>query len=770
MESKTLNIEVVLNVVMKKLGDTYFFIKRLGGGEFSNVYLVKHRQTGQELALKLLDYHYLLQKLEKENQEDSLRKFDEIKKRFLMEAKLYEKIQHPNIVQIHDTGFIEDPGKEIEVPYMVMSYIKGASLAEIIRKKGALDFNDAVCYSRDVLGALQVIHQNNIVHRDLKPANIMIDDESGEAVIIDFGISKDIVAGTRLTNTGAILGSPVYMAPEQFIDSRTVGPAVDIYAYGAVLYEMLTGVPPFEGSFVEVWSAHRERPIPDPRKRNPHLPAGVVPVLARAMAKEPDTRFRTPEAFLKALEEFKDEKQKSPFMRYLLILAVVSIIGILLFSLVLKPPSPQPAHLIIFPRLPIDEITETARSLKPVSPGQPEVIVQIVTMNEDYNHLVDLLTTKDKLERKLLDNQMKSCRDFLSKYQKYIDKFPAAEDKVKATGMFKDIQDRMKNLEMKRQILPGLDSINKLLLSGDYESAKTQLENIKPGAEEAGLSSEITLLEIRIQQQKTDSDKIHGTTQLNLLKERINLENFLKFQEQFPGSKHLEELVLLLKKADPHLPPPSYWSQDIRKNNRGYYELTFGDVHNGHHMIYIPGKHFWIDKYEISNLHYRQYLLVKGKSVLNGSNEKNKYIHQEDEYPAVVTMVEAEAYCREFNLRLPRHDEWEYLAGKNNGLVFPWGNEPPGTGGQWQANCDSISEDGKELDQFKGTAPVKSFENFSSPFGCVNMVGNVWEWTQGNITKGGSFLSMPDELTIVSKDVGSDTEKQGFRCIKEEKK
>jgi len=266
----------VLNAILNKLENKYECIKHLGGGEFSIVYLIRHTASGKEHALKILDYQFLLQRLKKENAADSKNKFNKIKKRFITEAKLYEKIDHANIVKIHETGVITDQKENIEIPYFIMTYIKGSSLSVVLKNEAPLEMSRVLRLSRHVLNALETIHQNNIIHRDLKPANIMIEKETDKAVIIDFGIAKDIVDGTQLTTTGAFLGSPMYMAPEQFVDSSKVGPGIDIYSFGVVLFEMVTGEPPFKGtSFLEVMHAHRKKPVPSVRGKNPALPPAM---------------------------------------------------------------------------------------------------------------------------------------------------------------------------------------------------------------------------------------------------------------------------------------------------------------------------------------------------------------------------------------------------------------------------------------------------------------------------------------------------------------
>ena len=241
----------------------------------------------------------------------------------------------------------------------------------------------------------------------------------------------------------------------------------------------------------------------------------------------------------------------------------------------------------------------------------------------------------------------------------------------------------------------------------------------------------------------------------------------MQFKEKYPQSLHLSELADKLKKTDTHLPPEKYWNPLLRQNKKGYYEFTFNQVHNSHRMVYIPARRIWIDKYEVSNRQFRGFLEKEKREI--PPQTESKFFHKGDEYPAVVSYEDAEKYCDRYGFRLPSIDEWEYAAGKGM-YTYPWGNESPGGKKIWRANFDSLGEDGKEeRDTFEGTAPVKSFENFSSPFGVVNMAGNALEWVQGRILKGGSFLSAGEDLMIKNSITGRSKETQGFRCVKDEK-
>jgi serine/threonine protein kinase len=752
----------VLKDFLQKSGDTYEYIRHLGGGEFSNVYLIRHKTSGKEHALKILDYHYLLQRLKKEDLPDIKGEFDIIKRRFISEAKLYKKIDHPNIVKIHETGVLVEPKEGIEIPYFIMDYVKGATLSNVLKKEAPLKLNKAKRISRNVLTALEMIHRKNIIHRDLKPANIIIEEETGEAIIIDFGIAKDIVSGTRLTTTGALLGSPMYMAPEQFSDSSSVGPGMDIYAFGAVLFEMLTGEPPFKGNnFIELMNAHRNKNIPAASEKNPALSSSVDHILFKAMAKDPNERYKSAAEFLDTLAVGKvEEKPPKRSFKYLIFLSAIVILAAALL-VILNPfntgkngTGEPPTPLVVTPKP-----QEPGKTGKPgetrVDQQKTDEDLQRDRMKTDVDDLNAFLggeaSPKEKLEK---------GRDFLQKYQD-------VPENSETKKIITDIRDRMKQLEKDYQFRLYIDTAKKYAENHQFKEADEALDKAKKLKEDAGEIVEIKEASQFIDGKKAEYERINGETDYNGIKETIDLAQYLSFEEKYPGSTYLGDLQKRLKEADKRLPPTKYWSKSIRKNQKGYYELEFGPDHNGHIMIYIPEREIWIDKYEVSWQQFRNFLTAAKMNL--PSRGTSKYICNNDDCPAVVLYESVEKYCRQYGFRLPNLDEWEYVAGKRT-YKYPWGNELPGEKETWQANFDSLGDKGsEEKDGYSGTAPVKSFETFSSPFGVVNMAGNVWEWVQGRILKGGCFLSTREELAIKYSIPGSDTDPQGFRCVKDEK-
>ena len=207
------------------LGGRYEIIEKIGGGGMALVYKAKCRLLNRYVAIKILRDEFI-------NDEDFINKFKR-------ESQAAASLSHPNIVNIYDVGVDEKDGHSIH--YIVMEYIKGKTLKEIIREKGKLTLDETVDYSIQIAEALEHAHRNHIVHRDIKPHNIMV-TEDGRIKVTDFGIARAATAST-VTNTSNVIGSVHYFSPEQARGGYT-GEKSDIYSLGIVMYEMITGKVP----------------------------------------------------------------------------------------------------------------------------------------------------------------------------------------------------------------------------------------------------------------------------------------------------------------------------------------------------------------------------------------------------------------------------------------------------------------------------------------------------------------------------------------------
>jgi serine/threonine protein kinase len=259
---------------------------KLGQGGMGAVYRAYDTVLGRTVALKI---PFL-----------SGSQAEVIKARFLREAQAAAALSHPNLCPIHDLGEVDG------VPFLTMTFIRGESLARRIGPRGVADVREAALLVRKVALALQQAHQAGVIHRDLKPSNILI-DEQGEPVVTDFGLARRQDLAGALTQDGQALGTPAYMPPEQFSgDVGQMGPASDIYSLGVVLYELLTGAPPFSGDMLTlVCLVTSEEPAP-PSRRRPGLAPELDQVCLKALAKTPGDRWPSMQALAQALGGWLD--------------------------------------------------------------------------------------------------------------------------------------------------------------------------------------------------------------------------------------------------------------------------------------------------------------------------------------------------------------------------------------------------------------------------------------------------------------------------------
>jgi serine/threonine-protein kinase len=280
----------------------YRVVDVLASGGMGRIYRAEQEPLGREVALKVLRTRYA----------DADAAVDEqFRRRFFREASILAKLQHANIVTLHDYGRIE--GAEPEQYFMAMELLRGETLAQRIRSRGALDVREVLPIVRQVARGLREAHRAGAIHRDLKPSNLMlVPEEDGHEVakILDFGIGKMI--GTdedsqELTQQGAFLGSPKYIAPEQ-VAERAVDVRTDVYSLGVIAYECLTGLVPFEGATnLETILAHCNSPVPAMNVRTPGLavPPALEAMVRRCLAKDPEMRPASMEELLRELADLE---------------------------------------------------------------------------------------------------------------------------------------------------------------------------------------------------------------------------------------------------------------------------------------------------------------------------------------------------------------------------------------------------------------------------------------------------------------------------------
>lgn len=264
------------------LKDRYRLVEWVGEGSMGVVYRAHDETLDRQVAIKFLPPGHV--------------SGSEAGSRFLREARAVARLSHPNVMLLYNVD------QEAGWFYLVLEYIPGQDLQAILaQKKGPLALDQALAVLRGSLSALGYAHSQGIIHRDIKPENIMLTPD-GRIKVTDFGLAQ-VQGDVRLTQAGALLGTVLYLAPE-LIAGQPASPASDLYAIGGVLYEMLTGRPPFPGDQpTAVLVQTLNDPVTLPTRLNPAIPAAVEKIVLKLLDKEPANRFQSAEEVLAALPE-----------------------------------------------------------------------------------------------------------------------------------------------------------------------------------------------------------------------------------------------------------------------------------------------------------------------------------------------------------------------------------------------------------------------------------------------------------------------------------
>jgi len=293
------------------LGERYRLVRHLARGGMAEVYVAEDKLLNRTVAVKVLF--------------PELAHDEAFVERFRREARAAASLNHHNIVSVYDFG--EDEGSW----FIVMEYVEGPNLREIIRSDGQMDPAQAAELGAEVAAALAAAHAQGIIHRDVKPANVLIADDTGTVKVADFGIARAAGARQGLTMPGTVLGTATYLSPEQAqgaeVDFRT-----DVYSLGMVLYEMLAGKPPFTGdSPVAVAYQQLNQTAPPPSTHNPDVPPALDAIVMKAMSKNPDERQAS-------ADEIRDE-----------LLTIDRAVGDPEATAFIAPPPPAEATAVIAP-------------------------------------------------------------------------------------------------------------------------------------------------------------------------------------------------------------------------------------------------------------------------------------------------------------------------------------------------------------------------------------------------------------------------------------
>ncbi|HET9992210.1 MAG TPA: serine/threonine-protein kinase [Kofleriaceae bacterium] len=276
-------------------------MNKIGTGGMGAVYLAEHPQIGKKVALKVIHRELASNR--------------EVVQRFFQEAKAVNKIGNEHIVEIHDFGVTPEGDH-----YYIMEYLEGSNLATTLGHESVLDVRRALHIGAQIASALAAAHAAGVIHRDLKPDNVMLTTRLGDpdfVKLLDFGLAKMFAGSPSAVKTaaGVLLGTPQYMSPEACESRVTLDHRTDIYALGVLLFQMITGVLPFDGETMgEVLVKQVTQLPPPPRQYNPNIPPSVEQILLRCLMKQPDARFPTMVALREALLDPEGYLHRSPPM------------------------------------------------------------------------------------------------------------------------------------------------------------------------------------------------------------------------------------------------------------------------------------------------------------------------------------------------------------------------------------------------------------------------------------------------------------------------
>jgi serine/threonine-protein kinase len=272
------------------LADKYELEALIGRGGMGVVYRGRHQLLDRPVAVKLLRPQFLSD--------------DRAVQRFLREAQAMARVEHPNAVTIHDFGLMANGAA-----YLVMEFIEGETLRTVLGRAKRLPLADAVAIAQQICDAVEAAHRQGIVHRDLKPENIMFKraEEGAVVKVVDFGLAKLLdgisgAPGEAITSSHDLFGTPAYMAPEHY-EGEVIDARADVYAIGVMLYEMISGAPPFQGTVQSIMSGHLFKEPPPLAESIEESHPAVEAVIRRALEKVPSARFETPAELAAALRE-----------------------------------------------------------------------------------------------------------------------------------------------------------------------------------------------------------------------------------------------------------------------------------------------------------------------------------------------------------------------------------------------------------------------------------------------------------------------------------
>jgi formylglycine-generating enzyme required for sulfatase activity len=668
-----------MSIVGQDIG-RYHIVEQLGVGGMATVYKAFDTRLERDVAIKFIRTDAIPANIH-----------NEMMKRFEVEGKALARLSHPNIVKVYDfgdyTGF----------PYLVMEFLSGGTLKE--RTGRPCPYWEAARLLLPVARALEYAHKRNIIHRDVKPANILI-TESGEPMLSDFGIAKILeMDGNTLTAPGVGIGTPEYMAPEQGAGKSVK--QTDIYALGVTFYELITGRKPFTGDTpFSIMMKHTNDPLPRPNDLVPDLPDEVEKVIFKALAKKPEDRYPTMGKFAKALEQLSAiSGQGSP---------VSSGVD---DETLLYPPEGGSARPLVEPA--VQALIEMAQKFEQddnpagaldiyrqalgkcvTGSGQRGEIVQAVARLEKgpesrgkTSPVVEMHARDISIDDESgagangRSPQPDMAKPWWKRWYTWVGAVGLVFACLLATGVL-----GAGLLDGFSPATPTVDAQAETLAAIISASDTPEVSAAQPASTERVVDESVT-----VEPTQTATPSLTATPELGVGSTQVS---------EIDGMK----LVYV----------PS-----------GEFEMGSEDGTSDEepvHTVYLDG--YWIDESEVTNAMYAACVADGDCEKPNDSSSvsRDSYYGNSgyDDYPVIyVNWVQADGYCAWGGRRLPTEAEWEKAARGTDGRTYPWGEG---------IDCSLANYD--PADYCVGdTNEAGSYPDGASPYGALDMAGNVWEWT-----------------------------------------
>ncbi|NUM35796.1 MAG: SUMF1/EgtB/PvdO family nonheme iron enzyme [Candidatus Brocadiae bacterium] len=745
--------------VGKILGN-YRLDKWIGEGAMGEVYLAYNTASQEKVAIKILH----LSGLETEKE---LRH----KKRFQREAECTCSLDHPNIVKVYEIGEHKD------FSYLVMEFLEGQSLLDILLQNGPLSTKQTLKIAREITLALDAAHKKKIIHRDIKPANIMIQGD-GNVKLTDFGLAKAVNAVSNISQAGQIIGTIFYLSPEQAMGSQKVDHRTDFYSLGVTLFQTITGKLPYPGKMpVQVIQQHISAPVPGIREYVPDVIPEIEALIQKLMSKKVSSRFSNAAQLLMAIEDcenrLKDRgsqkktssrkiapvKRNSWFYpyRYFYLSGIIFFLLILSFIAITKKEKeiPKEEKIAKEPKISLPVVSKI-----PYTKESPANVLQFVEITplEGSRLLKPALEIQGKIQGEELDSLF--CNATPISFEKVSSGLHAFSIKqnlqigeniffLKAFARSKNfvlskkltyflIPDIIKSVEISPKeawLVPG----QKIFFDiKGYNENKEEIPFLvdwilsggsfdEQGAYTAGDVQGNYILFVR-----DNSTWIQNQANVRITKEGWfgeTLPHGMEFQQDSKEYLWKQDQSVMV-----YIPEGSFWRGDMRGK----------DDEKPAREIYLSG--FYIDKYELTWGQYLHYCKITGEKI---PENKDSEVKMREKEPVVnISWSQANSYSQWAGKRLPTEAEWEKAAKGGINIpdwsvlqhpvmmklnpypkrTYPWGNALPN---QDTFYCNYVAHDQWDKrgeDEYVHSAPIGSFAKGASPYNAMDMAGNVWEW------------------------------------------